>query len=517
MIFQAVLSNPDHPDYGVATIPFPIPSGQYAHCIELLEALEIGSALQADCLLDEIRGSVSALKTMELLRVNVDELNYLAKRLDSFDIYEAAQFQAMAHKLEICDPRDLINLTFSCQQATVITDFSDLDVIGRRHYLALHDGGAVVDELSALAGEKVARQLIENGSGTVTPYGVVYDNGMELEPIYDGQYFPCYFYTSNPITVSVTSKTEPENTEHIAWLYLPMEQQEIDRALFRAGITDLSEVRLRLEDSQLPNEVNVRLDMQQEHISDLNDLAQAVDKLSEADIQKLCVAAVLADPKSAVQIKYLAEHLDLFTFVSPQHTPEPWRDESRDEILRMTLRVDGKPDYTLVLPADEEYLDAVKAYLDIDVFADAMLCDIRFKVPYIGELIRDTDCPAVEDYNVFAEALEAIWQKDGMMLTYAAVLDAERPDTLHRAVELLGDLDNYQRIFEGTYEYGQQRLQEMFGLNDEAIYELDGYMDFEKYGSDCMDRDHVIGTDFGLLRRLDPPFPEQMPTQEQRM
>ena len=79
-------------------------------------------------------------------------------------------------------------------------------------------------------------------------------------------------------------------------------------------------------------------------------------------------------------------------------------------MLRMTLRVDGKPDYTLVLPADEKYLDAVKNYLDIDVFADAMLCDIRFKVPYIGDLIRDTDCPAVEDYNDFAEALEDIWQ-----------------------------------------------------------------------------------------------------------
>ncbi|MFR1480927.1 MAG: hypothetical protein ACLSB9_37230 [Hydrogeniiclostridium mannosilyticum] len=37
---------------------------------------------------------------------------------------------------------------------------------------------------------------------------------------------------------------------------------------------------------------------------------------------------------------------------------------SRDEMLRMTLRVEGKPDYTLVLPADEEYLNAVKNYLD---------------------------------------------------------------------------------------------------------------------------------------------------------
>ena len=203
------------------------------------------------------------------------------------------------------------------------------------------------------------------------------------------------------------------------------------------------------------------------------------------------------------------EHLPNYS-----QAPEPWRDKSRDEMLRMTLRVGGKPDYTLVLPADEEYLDAVKAYLDIDVFADAMLCDIRFKVPYIGELICDTDCPAVEDYNDFAEALEGIWQKDGMLLTYAAVLDAEKPETLHRAVELLQNLDNYQRIVD-TYGYGQQRLQETLGLDDEDIEVLEGYMDFERYGLVCTEHDGVVGTEFGRLRRLEPPFPEQ--TQGQQM
>ena len=193
------------------------------------------------------------------------------------------------------------------------------------------------------------------------------------------------------------------------------------------------------------------------------------------------------------------------SYISPA---EPWRDENRDEMLRMTLHVDGKPDYTLVLPADEEYLDAVKVYLDIDVFADAMLRDIRFKVPYIGELICDTDCPAVEDYNDYAEALEDIWQKDGMLLTYAAILDAERPDTLHRARELLQEMDNYQRIVD-TYGYGQQRLQERLGLDDEAVVELEGYMDFERYGADCMEHDGVVETEFGRLRRLESPFPEQ--------
>ena len=33
-MIQAVLSNPSHPEYGVATIPFPIPRDQYAHCME---------------------------------------------------------------------------------------------------------------------------------------------------------------------------------------------------------------------------------------------------------------------------------------------------------------------------------------------------------------------------------------------------------------------------------------------------------------------------------------------------
>ena len=235
MMIQAVLGNPGHPEYGVATIPFPIPRDQYAHCMELLEALEIGDAVKTDCKVEKVDSFYTVLKRVEMLTVNVEELNYLAKRLDSFDTGEAAQFQAMAHKLELFELKDLINLTFCCQQATVITDFSDLAAVGRDHYMNLHGGSASVDELNALDGEETARQFIESGSGTITPYGVVYDNGMKLEQVYDGRFFPCYYYKPNVITVAVTSKTKPEDTEHITWLFLPMVQEEIDRALLRGA------------------------------------------------------------------------------------------------------------------------------------------------------------------------------------------------------------------------------------------------------------------------------------------
>ena len=324
MMIQAVLSNPNHPEYGVATIPFPIPRGQYAHCMELLEALEIGDAVKADCKVEKIDSFYTVLKRTEMLTVNVEELNYLAKRLDGFDTGEAAQFQAMAHKLELFELKDLINLTFCCQQATVITDFSDLSAVGRNHYMNLHGGCAKTEELDALDGEKTARQLIENGNGAVTPYGVVYDNGMKLEQAYDGQFFPCYYYEPRATMVAVTPKSEPENTEHIIWLYLPMAQEEIDRVLQRSGIADSADARLRLEHSQLPDEVNALLDMEHESLADLNALAQATNNFSTDDIKKLGAAVTLAKPQNAEQVKNLAENLDLFDFAPGTHTPEEY-------------------------------------------------------------------------------------------------------------------------------------------------------------------------------------------------
>ena len=324
MMIQAVLGNPNHPEYGVATIPFPIPRDQYAHCMELLAALEIGDAVKADCKVEKIDSFYTVLKRVEMLTVNVEELNYLAKRLESFDTGEAAQFQAMAHKLELFELKDLINLTFCCQQATVITDFSDLAAVGRDHYMNLHGGSASVDELNKLDSEETARRLIESGCGTITPYGVVYDNGMKLEQVYDGRIFPCYYYEPNAITVAVTSKTEPEDTEHITWMFLPMVQEEIDRALLRGGITDPSEIRLSLEDSWLPHEVLDLLDMDHVDISELNALVQALDEFSDMSIRKYAAAAVMARPHTTEQAKHLAENLDLFDFAPSASTPEEY-------------------------------------------------------------------------------------------------------------------------------------------------------------------------------------------------
>ena len=104
---KAVLSSPGHPEYGEVTIPFPIPRKEYDRTMELLESLSAGDALARDCRVVELESRYPVLDRLAGACVNADELDYLAKRLDSFCKGERDQFLAMAHKLDMADIQDL--------------------------------------------------------------------------------------------------------------------------------------------------------------------------------------------------------------------------------------------------------------------------------------------------------------------------------------------------------------------------------------------------------------------------
>lgn len=71
--------------------------------------------------------------------VNLDELNYLAKRMESFFGNEGIQFYE-AMKLEhFTELKDLINLSFNLDKYTLIQDVSNMSKVGRE-YLLNRDG-----------------------------------------------------------------------------------------------------------------------------------------------------------------------------------------------------------------------------------------------------------------------------------------------------------------------------------------------------------------------------------------
>lgn len=320
MQFHAILSNPAHPEYGVATIPFPLPREEYDHSIYLLSTLGIGDAVRQDCKVDEITDGYPVLSRLEGQTVNVDELDYLAKRLDSFCVGEDAQFQAMAEKLYLTDIRDFINLTFCCQQATVITDFSNLEKIGKDHYMNLNGGCASTEELDNLDGKEIACLLINSGTGVITPYGVVYDNGMELKPLYNGKAFPPYLYDVYPLILEV-SPLEDTNDEII--LCLPMAEKQLEHAIGRCGIESTEQFQFH-PDSILSQAFCDLPALEHENLRDLNKMCEAIMPPDAKELSELGAAITLAKPQNAMQIKRLAENLELFEFIPNVKTPEEY-------------------------------------------------------------------------------------------------------------------------------------------------------------------------------------------------
>lgn len=168
--------------------------------------------------------------------------------------------------------------------------------------------------------------------------------------------------------------------------------------------------------------------------------------------------------------------------------------------------------YRLALPAMDEELDQTKEQIGVDQFTEATIVKVEFGKPYLAELIPQ-ECICVEDANELALGIEEMQQRDGELLKFLAVLSVEQPETLTDALHFAINLDDYERVTEGTYEYGQSVLRRI-GADDELIDTIDGYMDFEKFGEDSLVEDGVRQTEFGLIRRCSHPFPEETQTMQ---
>ena len=320
-VIEALLSAKGHPECAVVSAAFPIPRDEYDYIVELLEGIDIGDPLHPDCVVEDLTSDCPILKRLEGQQVNLDELDYLAKRLDGFCAGEDAKFQAMAHKLDISGIKDFINLTFGCQQATVITDFADLEQAGKDHALALNGGAMVLAEYDKLDGQAIALDLIGSGKGKITPYGVVFDNGMELEQVYDGRHFPLYLYESPLLNLEVRSG-QPDSP--VEFLPLPASDKQIERALLRTGVTDVDSAVWDVESGELSEQVALAIKLESEDIDSLNRLCRAIEPLNEAEREKLNAVVLMAKPGSAGEVRQLAENLDQFEFAPDVRTLEDY-------------------------------------------------------------------------------------------------------------------------------------------------------------------------------------------------
>ena len=393
-MFKASLENNNSPELGTVTVEFPIPEDQYEETIRALEKIKIGTTLDKDCCVADLRSTDGpALRRMINRMANVDELDWLGKQLESFDRYELLQFNAAAERFDLSSVGEIIDLSRRSREITVISDFNDLENVGKRHHLTLLTTG-VPEEQGALVGTETAQRLITGQPGHVTQYGVVYDNGMKLEQVYDGKHLPPSWWAESclmELEIGVQGETDKKKFE---WVQLPTSQIKLERAMLRAGIPSCGEMQLLFSGSRFSDEVDCALDFEQESLFELNRLCQVCSNFKEQDFEKLGAVCQMAKPACAANIRQLAENLDQFDFAPNAHTPE--------ELGKYMIRRSGRYEYDEKLKDFYNYGDyGVEKMLREDgTFVD------RGYVSYHGTLTLDElmrDDPA-ESYHQEQEA-----------------------------------------------------------------------------------------------------------------
>lgn len=243
---------------------------------------------------------------------NLDEVNYLAKRMDSFFGNEEYQFYE-AMKLEGFDTLpDLINLSFNLNRYPLIRDIGDMGKIGREYLLTVNGCIPAHDEDDPKYAQ-LGRELIQSGNGIFTEHGMLFvDENTPFQRSYDGQTFPAYLY--DPGVLCVAKAEYGGKTEY---LYFPCEEEAIDKAFARLGTPTPDDVELSWEDICIDSDKWVGRFKEiaaEEGVYEVNRLANAINS-ADMDLEKLWAVAEYGKAEDAKQLSRLAENLDCFTFI----------------------------------------------------------------------------------------------------------------------------------------------------------------------------------------------------------
>lgn len=245
--------------------------------------------------------------------VDLDELNYLAKRMDSFDRREKKQFFAAASHCGFRQVKDLINLTFNLSRFTLIQDLSNMEAVGRLHQLTL-SGGLGEEEMEPADFAEIGKELLESGRGKITEYGILFINEeIPFDEVYDGQVFPEYYHEECLCTAMIGFG---EKTEYA---YLPCDEQAIEKALMRLGCSDSFYDSVMLINFSMGNgewENRFEKVLADEGVFAVNELASAVNSLrTSEEWNKLSAVADLVAADDSRSLMVLAENLESFVFI----------------------------------------------------------------------------------------------------------------------------------------------------------------------------------------------------------
>lgn len=253
----------------------------------------------------------NVLSILSKSEVNLDQLNYLAKRLDCLDDDEMDQFVVAVDYENISSLRDLINLSFNLDKFTLIKDISDMTKVGRE-YILNTEGSVPADSKYDEHYAQVGMDLLNSGRGVFTPKGLLFREDKPLEELYDGQVFPYFAYNASIVDIEIEYNGKSE------MVFLPDSELAFGKALKRLGAPDLEacECSLELTNARYSKLVDSFNEVfEKDGINELNSILKTLD---EYDIDPNKVAALLeyTGVTSASDINVLIDSVDDFELIT---------------------------------------------------------------------------------------------------------------------------------------------------------------------------------------------------------
>ena len=283
--------------------------------------LELETSTDPNSYIEEVVYDSDMNEVLKGKECNIDELNFLFKRMDSFDTKERKVFFATAFAENPKTIAELINLTFNTHCYSLVSDFSNLETIGKNLYLSEKQAVAT-KELDEFDGESFAMEVIKNNpNSTITPYGVLYKNSNEPEQIYNGKQFPPYHWKETVATIQLTAKGTNE------FIYLPCSDVEIEKALMRLETPYLHDCEVTIDSHNFSEKI---LDIVPADttplikIDTLNKLAKYYKGIGNHDIEYFEKLMDYVKPRTVDEIFALADSMYEFELFDGIHSVESY-------------------------------------------------------------------------------------------------------------------------------------------------------------------------------------------------
>ena len=271
--------------------------------------------------------AIPALPFRRLDFPTLDELNFLAKRLDSLNEEERLVLKAISPKIlkvgedELVSPKDLINMTYGLNEVSIISNVGNAQQLGQFVIENdLHtDVEAVPDDSVYLLDRTRIGQLQQQNDGGVFIDGkYIVTAEYELPEVYDGKNLPIenptsWFAFKMDVTRPPVGDDLGEVEAVAETLTLPVDRAEADELAKRLGMERIEDcVYLGFESSIPQIDADKFGDMHD--FDQLNNLSEMMLEMSPSDQVKFKAVLSAEEPEKIEQILDIARSLNQYEF-----------------------------------------------------------------------------------------------------------------------------------------------------------------------------------------------------------